>query len=73
MEFASSLIREIGADVEPEFSVIQTHFREGSISMGDTEGSSIAWQPVAAIVQQMRQAWEDPAIGNGYFDIVVRK
>lgn len=73
LEFAPSLVRDIGADVEPEFSAIQTHFREGNISMGDTEGSSIAWQPVAAIVQQMRQAWEDPAIGNGYFDIVVRK
>jgi FkbM family methyltransferase len=72
LEFAPSLIRRMGGDVEAEFSILETHFREGHISMGDAEGSPINWRPIAAIVGEMRGAWEDPDIGVNYFDIVVR-
>jgi FkbM family methyltransferase len=73
LEFAPSLIRGIGGDVQAEFSILEAHFREGHMSMGDAGDAPIKWRPIAEIVAEMRRVWEDPAIGNDYFDIVARK
>jgi FkbM family methyltransferase len=73
LEFAPSLIRGISSDVEIEFSILNAHFREGHISMGDNGSPGLNWRPIAAVVEEMRRSWEDPAIGTNYFDVVARK
>ena len=73
LEFAPALIRGIGGDVEVEFSILSAHFREGHISRGDDGSADFNWRPIAAVVEEMRRSWEDPAIGTNYFDVVARK